>query len=465
VRHPQICLALRCIAVFLAFASICPAQLTDGGPPPPPVAKSSPDSDIVSAPQRDPKDEEPVIQELKKVSPKSVETFQSATRNLDSGNFDEAIEQYNEVLKQAPDFEPALRRLGYALIGAGKHDDGVAAARKALVLHRSADNLIGSANTLLGLEDMKYEPTKVQQQEALNLLNETAKLQNDNDPQTLYLIAQVSLNLDRLDDFYNASGRLSSRYPDFPPTHYFNSIVLADKGDFDAAPKEITTAESMGLNHAEAERLRGAFQQAQDESMFGLYAYRNYFKALVGVILLWAIGLVGLFVTGKVLSSKTLHAIENADPNDVTGGGQAALRRFYRKIITIAGVYYYVSQPIVAVVVIAATVGIVVFFLAVGYIPIKLMLIIIFVGGASIFYMAKSLFTRAKVEDPGRVLSETEASELWSLVRQVAESVNTRPVDEIRITEGVDLAVYERGGWRVKMQDKAERILTSASQI
>ena len=43
--------------------------------------------------------------------------------------------------------------------------------------------------------------------------------------------------------------------------------------------------------------------------------------------------------------------------------------------------------------------------------------------------------------------------------RNVAAAINTRPVNEIRVTHGTELAVYERGGMRVKMQDKAERIL------
>jgi Peptidase family M48 len=37
--------------------------------------------------------------------------------------------------------------------------------------------------------------------------------------------------------------------------------------------------------------------------------------------------------------------------------------------------------------------------------------------------------------------------------------VSTRPIDEIRVTPGCDLAVYEKGGFREKMQDRAKRIL------
>src|SRR5262249_15448771 len=42
---------------------------------------------------------------------------------------------------------------------------------------------------------------------------------------------------------------------------------------------------------------------------------------------------------------------------------------------------------------------------------------------------------------------------------EVAEAVGTRPIDGIRITAGCDLAVYEKGSFREKLQDKAERNL------
>jgi hypothetical protein len=73
--------------------------------------------------------------------------------------------------------------------------------------------------------------------------------------------------------------------------------------------------------------------------------------------------------------------------------------------------------------------------------------------------MIKSLFARNKTDDPGRALTEDEAPGLWALTRDVAKAINTRPVDEIRLTPGSELAVYERGSLKMKMQDKAERIL------
>jgi hypothetical protein len=48
---------------------------------------------------------------------------------------------------------------------------------------------------------------------------------------------------------------------------------------------------------------------------------------------------------------------------------------------------------------------------------------------------------------------------LFGLAREVAHTIGTKPIDEIRITPGTDLAVYERGTWKEKLKDKAQRIL------
>jgi Zn-dependent protease with chaperone function len=291
----------------------------------------------------------------------------------------------------------------------------------------------------------------------------------ENDSDYAIAVADFALSLNRDQDFREASRFLADKYPDLIATHYFNSIRLANDGNFTAAETEIRKAESLGLPHEAAQEIlsgierakRGEYQSGNvsSNSFIGDYWFGAYFYYGLYLVGAWALGLLSLFVAGKILSAKTLRSIENSDPNDITGGGQEGLRKIYKNVITVAGIYYYLSQPVVMLLVAVAVLGTIMFFLWIGWIPVKWLLILVIVGAVTIFYMIKSLFARNKTDDPGRALREDEAPELWALTRDVAKAINTRPVDEIRLTPGSELAVYERGSIRMKMQDKAERIL------
>jgi hypothetical protein len=73
--------------------------------------------------------------------------------------------------------------------------------------------------------------------------------------------------------------------------------------------------------------------------------------------------------------------------------------------------------------------------------------------------MIRSLFLKIERADPGRSLTQEEAPALWDLMRAVAATIGTRAADEIRVTPGTDLAVYEKGSWRERSSDQAKRIL------
>lgn len=405
---------------------------------------------------RELKKEEKIWKELEEKSPKVVEQFKLATENLDKGNYEETIKLYNEVLEEVPNFEHALRRIGYALVAVDRRAEGLEMSKKALDLNRSSENLIGYASILADIGNNKYQPPESTLEEALQLTKEAIKKDTEKTPEALFMFVQLSLELNRPDDFENAVNSLLEKYPNEAGTHYYNAIRLANYGEFTEAEAEIIEAEKLGTPREATQPILTAIEDAKSQQYFGMGNYIFYGIFIIGA---WILGLATLFIVGKILSLKTLKSIENSDPNDITGKAQIGLKGVYRKIITIAGIYYYLSQPILILLTIALTIGITVFFLYVGTIPIKLLLIIGFVALASVFYMIKSLVIRAKAEEPGRILKEEEAPELWSLVRNVAEVVNTRPVDEIRITPGADLAVYERGSIRTKMQDKAERVL------
>jgi Zn-dependent protease with chaperone function len=69
------------------------------------------------------------------------------------------------------------------------------------------------------------------------------------------------------------------------------------------------------------------------------------------------------------------------------------------------------------------------------------------------------MFIRQTNKDPGRELAFKEAPNLWAMANEVATTLGTRPVAEIRITPGTEVAVYERGSIRDRMKDRAARIL------
>jgi Zn-dependent protease with chaperone function len=56
-------------------------------------------------------------------------------------------------------------------------------------------------------------------------------------------------------------------------------------------------------------------------------------------------------------------------------------------------------------------------------------------------------------------LSPEEAPGVWNLTREVAEKLGTRPIDEIRVTPGTEMAVYERGSRGERRKDLGRRIL------
>lgn len=168
---------------------------------------------------------------------------------------------------------------------------------------------------------------------------------------------------------------------------------------------------------------------------------------------------MGLFGLGFLLSKLTLRQAQPVKGAASGTNSERLIRKTYRVVLNLAGVYYYISLPIVLVLVVAIVGAVLYLFIMIGRIPIKLMLLLVVGAIITIVALIKSLFIRIKPSDPGRVLEHQEAPELWQLTREVADSVGTEPIDEIRITPGTDLAVYERGTWRQKLRNEARRIL------
>jgi Zn-dependent protease with chaperone function len=401
--------------------------------------------------QRDMEREQRIWQELQAVAPEAVETFKAATAALDKNDFAEAVRLYQAVYKKAPDSDIVMRRLGGALVFSGHKPEGIALLQAAVKKKDSPENLINFAQCLI-VPGEGGQPRREDLERALPLARHAADLYQGNDPSYLLMWATISLKTGRVEYVRQATARLLVEHPDLMETHYYNAFVAMKDKDWRKVEAEIKRAQALGLSDAEAEAV---LQSAGLRSRSTAWRYAYYTLYAIGA---WLVGLELLFVLGRVFSKKTLRWLETSDPN-ATAGGHERLRKSYRWLINAAGAYYYLSIPIILFLVLAVTAASLYAIFMVRYIPWKLVLLIAFGALMTVYSLARSLFIKVESGDPGRALRESEAPELFALTREVAQAVGTRAVDEIRITPAADLAVYERGSWRERAQDRGQRVL------
>jgi tetratricopeptide (TPR) repeat protein len=401
---------------------------------------------------RNPKREQAISKQLTLQAPSAVDTFQRATAAMDKGDYQQSAQLYREVLKQAPDFTPAMRRLGFSLAGMGQVDDAIALLESAVKIERSPENLASLA-TILASPGERKEGTPQQRETAYALAKEAvARNMDSSDSSYLVLTAQLALNLRREADFRSATALLVRKFPDEISTHYFSAIRSAMDENWIGAEDEIKKAERLGLPVQAAQ----AFLDSGVHTRATAWRWSYYVLYLLSA---WACGLLFLFVAGKVFSKLTLRFIETAGINSTISRGESILRRYYRGLINAAGTYYYISIPFVIFLVLAVTVSIVYAFLVLGHVPVKLVGILVIGAILTIYKMIHSLFVRVGSEEPGRPLNAEEAPGLWILTREVAENLCTRPLDAIRIVPGTEMAVYERGGYRDRRRGLGKRTL------
>ena len=403
-------------------------------------------------PVRDQKKEQAIDDKLAAIAPAAVDTFRRATIAMDKNDYTQSAQLYREVLKQAPEFTPAMRRLGRSLAELGQTDDALALLENAVKLERSPENLSSLAQTLVYPgENKQGSPSQVDR--ALTLAKEAAALSKDSDDSSYDMLrAQIALAARNTDDFRQATDVLVRKYPHQMATHYFNAIRLAMDESWIGAEDEIRQAGRMGLpaKNVQAFLDSGVHSQA----LAWRWGYRTAY-----LLAAWACGLLILFAAGKVFSKLTLRFIENADVNSTVSPAESSLRRYYRGLINVAGTYYYFSIPFVIFLVLAVTAAIVYGFLYIGHIPIRLVLILVLGAVVTVYKMIHSLFVKVNKEEPGRALKQEEAPGLWNLTREVAEKLETRPLDAIRVVPGTDMAVYERGSYSERRKGEAQRTL------
>lgn len=405
--------------------------------------------DDISSPisGRDLQVEQEIHKRLAALNPEAVPIFQAATQALDKDDLKTARQAYMQVLQLAPDFPDALRRLSYIELAENNIQAALETARQAFAADGSAYNHIALAQMLLATENPDHTKGALLHAQAA-----VAALPDDPEANLILLHAAMSNGDEPV--IRQTLPKVLELAPDNPLSHYFAGLVAAHDGYWEEAQQELHLSQALGMPPQDVQLAlnSGIMSQAK---LYG-WARRGTYT-----IFGWLLGFPVLFLVGIVLSRLTLAAVSRSQNvlELEPGAGERVVRSLYRFVILLTSLYFYISIPLLILIIIVGAGGILIFFMELGQIPVGALMIVGVGAIYTIYTIIRSLFIRWDDTEPGEPLEPEDAPKLWALTEEVADRINTRPIDTLYITPGVEIAVVERGKWLKKLAGNGERCL------
>lgn len=339
-----------------------------------------------------------------------------------------------------------------SLIQSGKADEAMPLITSEM---KSNPSLDGMFSTVSEFQKAGIDSPEVQELRTKTLEAAESEISKGADRPLPY-IAAAKLSLENGDDekFKNAAEQLNDKFPDSEYSAYFTGLKKLKENDYKGAEDALRKSEQLGMPNDSV----AAFLKAAIDNQEWVWQYAAITGYVVGG---WLAGLVLLFGLGRGLSALTLRSAARGAA-EVASPAERLLRLVYRGVIALAGVYYYLSLPMVLVCSIAIPLSLGYAALMLPYVNIGLVIIVFVVGSCGILTALSGIrtaFVRVKEIEFGKPVSATEAPELWTTVREVAQRVGTRPVDEIQVVPDAEIAVIERGGMLRRSFNRGKRVL------
>ena len=190
-----------------------------------------------------------------------------------------------------------------------------------------------------------------------------------------------------------------------------------------------------------------------------------WFGIFYGAVMI-VMAAAGLVLAALTRGTGALDLLQKSSPNQlVTDGkiarvqGETVLARLYGFALMIGLLLFYAAIPFVIAGLLGGTALLLYFILtSLDRIPIKLILIIVLVGGFGAWSVFKSLFTRPAAGGFGLLKTSQECPRLYQLLTEVSQKVDTDPVNEVYLSPAL------RSGCIRKAVDRSEcSASTSAS--
>ncbi len=391
-------------------------------------------------------------------NPGAAEAFERGNRAAESQKFDAAesqkfdaaAEAFARVTELAPDNPAGHLSLCLARTALDQDAAAVPACQRAFELEDSLDTRLALADAYLGrhgLGDL---------QAAKSLLQQTLQKQARGSDEWVRTKTYLCLAFRQDKATYHAETCASELLAAAPDAPYANLLALPTalrKGGWSDASNRLEKARPV-MDPAQYAALRKQLDEQEP-------AWHHYGIPWLKALGVWAVLFALLALVGGALSWATLHTARRLATarEQHTSGVAKLIRTLYRQVVGAGALFYFVSLPLLAATVVAVGGGIIYGFFALGRIPVKLVVIVGVLLLTTLFALIKSLFIRVRDDDPGDKLDWREAPKLRALLDDVARTVGTRPVDNVYLTPGTDLAVMERGSIYKKLSGRSERCL------
>jgi len=402
-----------------------------------------------------------IVSELRAADPGAVPLFEEANAARKAGDHAKAAERYARVYGLVPSFVHALRRQCWEESALGHREEAIAHCRAAVEQDASAENEGTLCFALLSppgaIRVPGWKPTAAEMDMAAHAVD--AGIATDARGSFIWTAAceyaLAGQDFERLRACVDGLRRVA---PEEVGTHVYASILAATEERWADAEKELDRAHDLGLDEETYRSLRG-----QERSARPLLDRFGPAAALVGGI--WLAGLLLLLGAAWILSRITLRAVSRIPAEaELAQGGEAkgvagSIRSVYRVVLWLCCAYYYVSLPLVFLGVLALGGGLLYGSIAIGHVPVKLIIIVAVVTLGTLWAIVRSLFVRGRDVDPGLKIELHEHPKLARLLEEVALAVGTRPVDSVYLTPGTTVAVMERGRMIRQLAGARERCL------
>jgi Zn-dependent protease with chaperone function len=380
----------------------------------------------------------------------------------------EAAALYDEILARDPACAPALWAKGGAEAEDGNRARGIQLARQALTVESSPLGMAALA-MILARGTRRQPATAEEKAEALEIARQASdQVGRSGSAEALWTklaLCEAAVEAGDGRTANDVSGQLYGHF-NGPEVHACIGRMFLARGEVAAGRDSLALAKRMADEEIAANR-RWLAQSSPAAPAAPAGRAREVrprkpwtvLDVLKWTVLLWIGALLLLLVSGMVLGGAVLRTADDLARQRTAPEGGSALKRAYAAVLWASCAYYYASIPMLAVMTVALGGGILWAFIAAGRVPVKLALLVALMTLATLWAILRSLFVRVADDDPGMRLVLRAHPRLRALLHDVAAHIGTRPVDNVYLTPGTDLAVLERGGLGRQLRGSTERCL------